>query len=253
MKNQNIRLLLIIALIINCLESFSQDTKGKSVFITGIIFDSKTQDPLPNTNYRINNKDVFKSNEYGRFSFMGNPGDSIVFSFVGYHVNRLVVPDTLKSSEYVMGVFMHEEPVKLSEIIILARVPSTSIIINSVPTDEEARIMAQNNIIKAVEKSLTQYAQDFDADMNAKQSLRNNQSRIENKGMLVSPENSAGISTQNRRLNNIIYGSPIFTKGKFNRDQINSSESASILGHFRIFKKKYNPAAIAKEQDNSAK
>lgn len=240
MKNPNFKRIVLFALIINCLVLYSngQDNESKkSVFITGITYDSKTQEPLSNTNFRINNKDSYVSNGSGRFSFMGNLGDSVVFTYIGYHPNRLVVPDTLKSDEYVMGVFMHEEPVKLSEVIILARIPTNSIIITPVQTDEKAKEIAQNNIDKAVVESLTKSVKVYDADMNAKKTMRANQMRMENKGMLATPENSVVISTQNLRTNNIIYGSPVYTQGRVKKGAITNNESTVLLRHFKALKR----------------
>ena len=250
MKNMNLFRVAIVSLIVCCLVSsaIGQESKvTKSVFITGMVYDSKTQEPLGNTNFRINKNYGYVTNELGRFSFLGSPGDSIVFSFVGYHTNRLVVPDTLKADEYVMGVFMHEETVKLSEIIIFARIPTNSIVVTPVQTDEQAKNIAQSNVDKAVVESLTQSPKVYDAGMNAKQTMRTNQMRAEYKGMLVSPENSVGISSQNSRTNNLIFGSPIFTRSKMRKEMITSSESAIILGQFEALKKAYGISGVPKD------
>ena len=211
--------------------------KIKPVFITGITFDSKTHEPLSNTNFKINNKINFSTNESGRFSFYGNPGDSIVFTYLGYHPNRLIVPDSLKSDEYVMGVFMNEESVELAEIIILRRIASSSMIITPVQSDQQAKDIAQSNVDKAVVEGLTKSPKVYDADMNAKKTMRTNQMRVEYKGMLVTPENSVGISTQNFKTNNIIYGSPIFTSNKVAKEMVTDSESAILIGHFEALKR----------------
>lgn len=240
MKSLNLILILIIVQIMNCLCSSvnGQDIKGeKSVFITGMVYDSKTQEPLGNTNFRINKNFGYVTNELGRFSFLGSPGDSVIFSYVGYHTNRLVVPDTLKSDEYVMGVFMHEETVKLSEIIIFARIPTNSIVVTQVQSDEHAKNLAQSNVDKAVIEGLTQSPKVYDAAMNAKRTMRANQMKAEYKGMLVSPENSVGISNQSFMTSSLIFGSPIFTRRKMAKEMINSSESALLIEQFEALKK----------------
>ena len=250
MKNLNLLRLTVFSLIICCLVSSVNGQESKitrSVFITGMVYDSKTQEPLGNTNFRINKNSGYVTNELGRFSFLGVPGDSVIFSYVGYHTNRLAVPDTLKSDEYVMGVFMHEETVKLSEIIIFARIPTNSIMVNQVQTDEQAKNIAQSNIDKAVVESLTQSPKVYDAAMNAKQTMRTNQMRAEYKGMLVSPENSVGVSSQNFRTNSLIFGSPILTRSKMRKEMITSSESAILLGHFEALKKAFGISNTPKD------
>ena len=213
----------------------------RPVFITGITFDSKTQEPLSNANFKINNEFNFSTNETGRFSFYGNPGDSVVFSYMGYKPNRLIVPDTLKSDEYVMGVFMHEESVELAEVIILRRMVSSSLIITPVQSDQQAKNIAQTNVNKAVVEGLTKSPKVYDAEMNAKKTMRTNQMRMEYKGMLVTPENSVGISTQTFKTNNIIYGSPILTSNRVAKEMITSSESAILIGHFEALKRECAP------------
>ena len=242
MKRLKLIRIIIIVVIINCLGDLviGQVKSGiKSVFITGMVYDSKTQEPLGNTNFRINKNSGYVTNELGRFSFLGSPGDSVIFSYVGYYTNRLVVPDTLKSDEYVMGVFMHEETVKLSEIIILARIPTNSIVVTQVQSDEHAKNLAQSNVDKAVVESLTQSPKVYDAAMNAKRAMRTNQMKAEYKGMLVSPENSIGISNQSFMTSSLIFGSPILTRRKMAKEMITSSESALLIEQFEALKKAY--------------
>jgi len=237
MKNLNLKRIVLILLILNGfgVYCFGQSTSLKRlrpVFITGITYDSNTREPLSNTNFKVNNKNIFTTNELGRFSFFGSPSDTILFTYMGYQPTKFVVPDTLKSEEYVVGIFMYEQPIKLAEIIILPRVPETSIMITAVKTDQKTMDIAQSHVDDAVIKGLTQPVKVYDADMNAKKTLRNNQMRMEYKGMLVSPENSVGVSTQSYRTYSMIYGSPISTPHKIAKEMITNSESTILLQHF---------------------
>ena len=237
MKNLKLKRILIILLILRSLDgsAYGQDhpaSIGKSVFITGITYDSKTHEPLPNTIFKINNKFSFATNEAGRFSFSGFPRDTIVFTYMGYQTSMLVIPDSLKSEEYVMGIFMNEQAIKLNEVIILPRVASTSIMINQVKTDQQTMNIAQSNVDRAVVEGLTRAPKVYDAQMNAKKTFRTNQMRAEYKGMLVTPENSVGLSTQSFKTNSIIYGSPIITFHRAAKEMITNSESAILLQHF---------------------
>jgi len=242
MQNLNLKRILMILLI---LKSFGESAKGqdnpktsgKSVFITGITYDSKTLEPLSGTHFRVNRKSGYSTNEIGRFSFFGSPRDTVVFSYMGYQSTRLIVPDTLKSEEYVVGVFMYEQAIKLAEIIILPRIASKSIIIIPVATDQRTMDIAQNHVNNAVVKGLTQSVKVYDADMNAKKTMRTNQMRIEYKGMLVSPENSLGLSTQSYQTYHMLYGSPIITSGSTARAMISNSESTILLKHFESAKR----------------
>lgn len=241
MKKLKLKRILIILLILRSLDgiAYGQDhpaSNGKSIFITGITYDSKTHEPLPNAIFKVNNKLSFATNEAGRFSFTGSPSDTIVFTYMGYQPSMLVIPDSLKTEEYVMGIFMNEQAIKLNEIIILPRMGSTSIMINQVKTDQQTMNIAQNNVDKAVVEGLTRTPKVYDAQMNAKKTFRTNQMRAEYKGMLVTPENSVGLSTQSFKTNNIIYGSPIITLHRAAKEMITNSESAILLQHFEAVK-----------------
>jgi hypothetical protein len=220
--------------------AYGQDhpnSNEKSVFITGITYDSKTHEPLPNTIFKVNNKFSLATNESGRFSFTGFPSDTIVFTYMGYQPSMLVIPDSLKSEEYVMGIFMNEQAIKLNEIIILPRMASTSIMINQVKTDQQTMNIAQSNVDKAVVEGLTRAPKVYDAEMNAKKTFRTNQMRAEYRGMHVTPENSVGLSTQSFKTNNIIYGSPIITLHRAAKEMITNSESVILLKHFEVVKR----------------
>jgi hypothetical protein len=242
MKNLKLKRIILIALILGSLGNTIQGQidsgkKNKSVYITGVAFDSKTKEPLSNANFRINHKSSFVTNESGRFSFFGFPNDTVVFTYMGYQPTRLIVPDTLKSDEYVMGVFMREQAVKLAEIIILRRINSSSIIITPVQNDQRTMNIAQSNVDKAAMEGLTKAPKVYDADMNARKTMRTNQIRSEYKGMLATPENTVGLSTQSYKNYNVIYGSPVINRGKVAREMITNNESWLLLKHFEDLRK----------------
>ena len=252
MKSLNLKRAILNLLLLSSLGavSFGQDISqklGKSVFITGITYDSNTREPLSNTNFKVNNKNIFTTNELGRFSFFGSPSDTILFTYMGYQPTKLIVPDTLKSEEYVVGIFMYEQPIKLAEIIILPRAPETSIMITPVKTDQRTMDIAQGHVNDAVVKGLTQPVKVYDADMNARKTMRNNQTRMEYKGMLVSPENSVGLSTQSYRTYSMIYGSPISMPHKIAKEMITNNESTILLQHFEAINRIIKEPATASD------
>ena len=242
MKNTKLRRFVLIILIINLLvisvEGQVNPVKNpKSVFITGIAFDSQTMEPLSKANFSINHQFRLATNETGRFSFYGFPNDTIVFTYLGHQPTTVIVPDTLKSQEYVMGIFMKEQSVKLAEVIILRRISSPSIIIKPVQTDQNTMNIAQNNVDKAVVEGLTRAAKVYNSDMDVRLTMLTNQIRNEYKGMLVSPENSFGLSTQSYKTYRVIYGLPVIASGKKEKELISSSECEILLRHFEAVRK----------------
>lgn len=242
MKSLNLmRFILIVMIIalfgIGLKGQIQHEKKSRSIFITGVAFDSKTKEPLSGAGFSINNKNLFATNETGRFSFFGFPNDTIVFTYLGYSPTTLIVPDSLKSEEYVMGVFMREQAVKLAEIIILRRESSSSIMITQVKTDQRTMNIAQNNVDKAVVQGLTQAPKVYDAEMNARKTMRTQQMRSEYNGMLVTPENAVGLSTQSYKTFNVIYGTPVVAPGKITKEMISNNESSLLIKHYEAFEK----------------
>jgi len=217
-----------------------QDNLEKSsrvLFITGITYDGNTLKSLPHTNFMVNSQGTYATDESGRFSFFGATGDTLVFTYMGYKPTKVIVPDTLRSKEYVMGVFMQEQAINLAEVIILSRLSPASIMISPVANDQKTLDIAQGNVDRAVLEGLTSSPKVFDADMNVKQTLRTNQLRTENKGMLVTPENSVGLSTIYYQTNNVFYGTPILIPNKFGREIVSVSEIETLLRTFKSRKR----------------
>jgi len=207
---------------------------------------------LTRTNFSINHTKFSATDEMGRFSIYALPHDTLEFTYLGYQPSQVIIPDSLSSEEYVMGVFMHEKSTQLAEIVIIKRQNSSSMIIKSVQSDQRATILAQNNVDKAVIEGLTKAPQVYDAEMNARKMMKINQLRSEWKGMLVTPENSLGISTLGYKTFNVIYEGPIIYTDKTTKELISNSESTLLLSYFDALIK-LRPKPLQKPESNPAK
>ena len=161
----------------------SKPTDGKLV-ITGSIFDSETREPLPNAYFSINEKPGYVANELGRFLIKGNPGDKITYSYLGYANFEVQIPDTLAAVEYLVGIFMTKDTIMIPEVVIFPRTTGSSIV-TQVNVDAQMLGNAQANVDKAVVQGLTQPVKEYDADMNAKRTMRVYQMRAQNKGLTM--------------------------------------------------------------------
>lgn len=211
-----------------------QTKKTKAIFITGVTFDSKTRDPLSGANFTLNHRISFSTNEKGRFSFFGQPNDTVIFTYLGYRPTTIIIPDTLRSEEYVMGVFLREQSVALDEVIILRRISPSSIIITPVPTDQKTMTIAQNNVDKATIEGLTRTLKVYDSDLNTRKAMRVIQMRSEYNGMLVTPENGFGLSTIGYKTHQIIYGAPILMSKKMSKVMLSNRESLLLLKYYDL-------------------
>ena len=210
--------------------------KKIKIFITGAVYDNETKEPLTNAHFTIHKSEHYSTLSNGKFSLFGNPGDTISYRYLGYKEMRVVIPDTLKSFEYLMGVFMPKDTILIPEVVIFPRIDTYPSIITKVSDDPQMVNQAQKNVDKATLQGLTQPVKNYDAEMNAKKTLRGYEMKAQYKGLLVTPENSFGFTTGNYRTNYLQFGSPLVRKKKITNEMINQSEIDLILASHEIMR-----------------
>jgi hypothetical protein len=74
---------------------------------------------LPYANIFIKNKKKMTySDSKGMFSFIVAPGDTVIFSCIGYKKKELIIPDTIKNSFYNLDVVLKEDTMKIKPVTI---------------------------------------------------------------------------------------------------------------------------------------
>ena len=210
--------------------------KKIKIFITGAVYDSETKEPLSDTHFSIHKSENYATHSNGKFSFFGTPGDTISYRYIGYKEMKVIIPDTLKEMEYLMGVFMPKDTILIPEIVIFPRIDSYPSIVTAVKVSEEMINQAQKNVNKATIQGLTQPVKNYNAEMNAKNTFRGYETKAQYKGLLVSPENSVGFSTSNYRTHYLQFGSPIVRAKKMANELVNQNEIELILANHEIMK-----------------
>ena len=251
-------ILTVLILFSTYLPGIAQDTQtgGKQpVFVTGVVFDRKEMKPLPETVFLINHRYEAVTDDDGKFSFWGSPGDTITARYVGYKEVNMVVPDTLSASEYLMGVFMSPDTVQIKEVIIFPRNYNLVSEMKQLPVDEKMLMNAQQNVDLGTYQGLTTSPKTYDADMNTRNTMRTYQMKAEYNGLMVTPENSLSVSTSTVGPNNFLFGKPILHKGKVKRQLITSSESDVVIGRYQAYlakkRKKYDERKNEKHKEVS--
>jgi hypothetical protein len=199
------------------------------IFITGAVYDSETKEPLSNAQFNIRKSEIFTTFSKGKFSLYGNPGDTISYRYLGYKEMKVVIPDTLKQLEYLMGVFMPKDTILIPEIVIFPRIESYPSIVTDVKDNAEMINQAQINVNKATVQGLTTNVGAYNADMNAKMTLRNYEMKAQHNGLLVTPENSVGISNTSYQTHYLQFGSPLVRPGKMSNEMVNQNEINLII------------------------
>ncbi len=210
-----------------------QETNSKKIriFITGAVYDSETKEPLTNAQFILHRSENYSTRSNGKFSLYGQPGDTIAYRYTGYKEIKVVIPDTLKAMEYLMGVFMPKDTILIPEIVIFPRIDAYPSIVTEVKMSDQMINQAQKNVNRATIQGLTQPTTRYDAEMNAKKTMRGYEMKAQNKGLLVTPENSVGFSTTNYHTNYLQFGSPILRKKKITNEMATRDEIDLIMAH----------------------
>jgi hypothetical protein len=206
----------------------NKSTKNK-IFITGAVYDSETKEPLSNAQFNIRKSEIFTTFPKGNFSLYGNPGDTISYRYLGYKEMKVVIPDTLRQLEYLMGVFMPKDTILIPEIVIFPRIESYPSIVTDVKDNAKMINQAQINVDKATVQGLTTNVGAYNADMNAKMTLRSYEMKAQHNGLLVTPENSVGISNTSYQTHYLQFGSPLVRPGKMSNEMVNQNEINLII------------------------
>ena len=156
MKTLRFFLVLILLLVVS-VATGQQDTvalkkdsvKEIYVQISGIVVAGSKLEPVPfvtvleKSSYRGTSSDY-----YGFFSFVAMPGDTIVFSSIGYKKSTYIIPDTLNNGRYSLIHAIEEDTVKLAQLDVYpwpSREQFRDAFLNTdIPNDDLAR--AQNNL-----------------------------------------------------------------------------------------------------------
>jgi hypothetical protein len=96
-----------------------KETAEAKILFRGLVIDSSTLRPLPNTQIFVNRVFLSIASEDGSFSVHANNSDTIVFRILGYKSSTLFVNDTLKLREYLTGIYMNSDTTEIAEVIIV--------------------------------------------------------------------------------------------------------------------------------------
>jgi hypothetical protein len=111
--------LLFILALANLNQGSAQDTKDGLLQFSGIIVTGDSLKPVPYANILIKNTHRGTTSDFfGYFSFVAQPGDTILFSHVGFRRNRFIIPDSLSTNRYSLIQVLITDTVLLSETFI---------------------------------------------------------------------------------------------------------------------------------------
>jgi len=110
---------LTIILLLIVTTTFAQNVQksNKLVQFSGIITDTDSNSVVPYVTITIVNKGLkYAANYQGYFSIIVNPGDSLVFSAIGFNNKVLALPHEISDTKYTEMVKMKPETVYLKAV-----------------------------------------------------------------------------------------------------------------------------------------
>ncbi len=171
----------------------AQKVRTDSIFFTGAVMDQKELAPLPFSHFRVNDKRAGTTNSFGRFSFWVNSGDTIQYTYVGYHDVKIIVSDSLKQDSYLFGVFMSQDTIALQEVLILPRFGDFREAFINAKVNSPEYVRAKNNINSATYEALTKAPEKMDAKANTDLLIKNHVVMNEHH-VMVPPDMIVGVS-----------------------------------------------------------
>ena len=107
MKLRSIILFLILFSSTMIISVSGQENTSKKIkiFITGAVYDSETKEPLSDTHFTIHKSENYSTHSNGKFSFFGNPGDTISYRYIGYKEMKVIIPDYIERDGVPDGCF----------------------------------------------------------------------------------------------------------------------------------------------------
>ena len=176
---------LLFFFIFFCLGVQGQSQDKGNVFVTGVVCDRDSIRPLPEAIFRLG-KEVRGVDKQGRFSLSVQVGDTLRFSHIGYVPMQVVIPDSLRENDFLLGVFMVRDTVLLSEVLILPRFFTGKYQPNAM------LLNARNNFNQALHAA-SRPVEKMDQEMNRSMMLEDFARKVEMKGLV---DVKLGVGTQ---------------------------------------------------------
>lgn len=110
----------------NCiiLNLTGQQLQERYLNFSGVVMESDSLKPLVDVYYSLNGKLSGISDNEGKFSIYAKVGDTLFFSHVGYRNRTFKISDSLKQDNYLLGILLTRDTIRLREVLIFPRLRS---------------------------------------------------------------------------------------------------------------------------------
>ncbi len=110
----------VLVLVLSCPAIFSQQEQTPDrILFRGVVQSSSSGERLAGSRFYINRSLTGISRDDGTFSFFASKRDTIRFDLMGYKESRFIIQDTLRSKEFLMGIFLQSDTIEIGEVVII--------------------------------------------------------------------------------------------------------------------------------------
>lgn len=180
MKLNKLYIFLLFVIGLNSFVAQSGDTTNKLIQFSGVIVAGDSLEAVPFCH--VIDKSTRRgttSDYFGYFSFVAKPGDTILFSSVGYKRSTFIIPDTLTIEKYSLIQMMFRDTIVLEAAVIYpwpSKEQFAQAFVNTeIPNDDYQR--AVNNLARAEMKERMD-AMPNDGGMNFNWQMKQQQSKL---------------------------------------------------------------------------
>lgn len=156
------------------------DTTQRLIQFSGVIVTGDSLEAVPFCH--IIDKSTHRgttSDYFGYFSFVAEPGDTVLFSSVGFKKSRFIIPDTLTTNKYSLIQLMYQDTIMLETAVIYpwpSKEQFAEVFVKAeIPNDDYKR--AQKNLARAEMKERMD-AMPNDGAMNFNWQMQQHQSKL---------------------------------------------------------------------------
>lgn len=115
MKNLNHVLAAVVMLLVASV-GYAQPSDDDLIQFSGVVITNDSLNPVPFANVIIANTGRGTVTDiYGYFSFVAQKGDSVIFSAVGFHKSKYLIPKDLEYNRYSLMQVMTRDTIMLQE------------------------------------------------------------------------------------------------------------------------------------------
>lgn len=114
------RFILLTAILFSTILGYSQEEEENEetlIQFSGVVVSSDSLSPVPFATILVKNTSRGTTSDYyGYFSFVAKPGDTLVFSSIGYKKVNFVVYDSLEGNRYSLIQTMYRDTVNIGTV-----------------------------------------------------------------------------------------------------------------------------------------